>query len=224
MNGLLRAILENPADETLRLIYADWLEENGESERAEFIRVQIELAIAVETPRTELRIRALRRSEASLLARNEHVWRRPLLSARVHDGEGRSSWQWQCEWRRGFVASVSCSLSDWCGEPCESCGGRGESPTYRYKTLSSVGGDACPDCHGTGRINAHGPQIVAVQPVEEVRITDPETRESFPHELTWGFLGPGGPPINLSDACVAWARREAGLPPLSKPSAPHVQT
>lgn len=28
-----QAILDNPADDSLRLVYADWLEENGEAER-----------------------------------------------------------------------------------------------------------------------------------------------------------------------------------------------
>lgn len=37
-------IIENPADDAPRLIFADWLEEQGESERAEFIRVQIALS------------------------------------------------------------------------------------------------------------------------------------------------------------------------------------
>lgn len=41
---LLRAILLDPADDTARLVYADWLEENGEAARAEFIRVQCQLA------------------------------------------------------------------------------------------------------------------------------------------------------------------------------------
>jgi uncharacterized protein (TIGR02996 family) len=41
---LYRAILCDPADDTLRLAYADWLEENGEGEYGEFIRVQVELA------------------------------------------------------------------------------------------------------------------------------------------------------------------------------------
>ena len=42
--ALLRAILGNPDDDTVRLVYADWLEENGDAARAEFIRVQCELA------------------------------------------------------------------------------------------------------------------------------------------------------------------------------------
>ena len=38
---LLRRILECPGDDAVRLIYSDWLEEQGEEERAEFIRNQI---------------------------------------------------------------------------------------------------------------------------------------------------------------------------------------
>lgn len=41
-DALFRAVCENPADETPRLVYADWLEENGHAERAEFIRLQCE--------------------------------------------------------------------------------------------------------------------------------------------------------------------------------------
>jgi uncharacterized protein (TIGR02996 family) len=37
----LRAICENPDDDTVRLVYADWLDEHGELERAEFIRLQV---------------------------------------------------------------------------------------------------------------------------------------------------------------------------------------
>ena len=43
-DGFLRAITAAPADDLPRLIYADWLDEHGESERAEFIRLQIQLA------------------------------------------------------------------------------------------------------------------------------------------------------------------------------------
>ena len=39
----LRAIRENPADDAPRLVYADWLDENGRPERAEFIRVCVDL-------------------------------------------------------------------------------------------------------------------------------------------------------------------------------------
>lgn len=37
-DALLRAILLNPADDTARLVYADWLQENGQEQWAQFIR------------------------------------------------------------------------------------------------------------------------------------------------------------------------------------------
>ncbi len=43
-DALLRAICDNPDDDTPRLVIADWLQEHGEDERAEFIRLQIVLA------------------------------------------------------------------------------------------------------------------------------------------------------------------------------------
>ena len=42
--GLLAAIRAMPEEDTPRLVYADWLDENGQPERAEFIRVQCQLA------------------------------------------------------------------------------------------------------------------------------------------------------------------------------------
>ena len=41
-DALFRAICEQPWEDTPRLVYADWLEENGQPERAEFIRFQCE--------------------------------------------------------------------------------------------------------------------------------------------------------------------------------------
>jgi uncharacterized protein (TIGR02996 family) len=38
------AIAADPTDNTTRLVYADWLDEHDERDRAEFIRVQVELA------------------------------------------------------------------------------------------------------------------------------------------------------------------------------------
>jgi uncharacterized protein (TIGR02996 family) len=39
--SLLRGILINPADDHARLVYADWLDEHGQPERARYIRLQI---------------------------------------------------------------------------------------------------------------------------------------------------------------------------------------
>lgn len=42
--ALFAAILATPADDTVRLVLADWLQENGQPDRAEFIRVQIRMS------------------------------------------------------------------------------------------------------------------------------------------------------------------------------------
>lgn len=42
--ALLAAVRESPGDDTPRLIFADWCEENGEEQRAAFIRAQIWLS------------------------------------------------------------------------------------------------------------------------------------------------------------------------------------
>lgn len=42
--AFIRRIVENPACDTTRLVFADWLDENGEGEYAEFIRLQCKLA------------------------------------------------------------------------------------------------------------------------------------------------------------------------------------
>jgi len=50
-DALLRAIIAQPDEDTPRLMYADWLDEQGEAQRAEFIRVQVALYGKAEPPR-----------------------------------------------------------------------------------------------------------------------------------------------------------------------------
>ena len=71
----LRAIQEAPDDDTPRLVYADWLEENGDPDRAEFVRVQCDLARrGLDDPRyPELAAR-----EYDLLAAHRKEWSKPL--------------------------------------------------------------------------------------------------------------------------------------------------
>jgi uncharacterized protein (TIGR02996 family) len=42
--GFLADIIEHPDDDAPRLIYADWLDDHGQPKRADFIRVQCQLA------------------------------------------------------------------------------------------------------------------------------------------------------------------------------------
>lgn len=69
--GLLQTIFEQPDDDTARLIYADWLEDQGEAERAEFIRVQCELA---RLPEDDDRLPGLEQRETELLEKHEKKW------------------------------------------------------------------------------------------------------------------------------------------------------
>src|SRR5262245_65743596 len=41
--ALIQAIAQNLYDDAPRLVFADWLEDHGEPDRAELIRVQVEL-------------------------------------------------------------------------------------------------------------------------------------------------------------------------------------
>ena len=59
--AFLEAILAQPDDDTPRLVYADWLEEQGDSARAEFIRVQIERARLPDWDARQVRLEAPRR-------------------------------------------------------------------------------------------------------------------------------------------------------------------
>lgn len=69
--ALLAACRARPADDLPRLVLADWLEENGQPERAEFVRIQVE----VSHPTADVeRIRGLKKREAELLAEHENDW------------------------------------------------------------------------------------------------------------------------------------------------------
>lgn len=91
--ALLAAVLAHPDDDTPRLIYADWLEENGCPERAEFIRIQIELA---RRPNLTLQAR-----ESALLAAHAERWLAPLRTP-----DGPLFGEAHGVFRRGFVETV----------------------------------------------------------------------------------------------------------------------
>jgi uncharacterized protein (TIGR02996 family) len=93
--GFLQHITAEPDDDTPRLIYADWLEEHGDADRAEFIRVQIE---RTSLPKWDARQVRLRLRERELLALHKGRW-----MAELPDIKG-VVWD---EFRRGFVATAA---------------------------------------------------------------------------------------------------------------------
>ncbi len=70
----LRSIHETPEDDDLRLVFADWLDEEGDP-RAEFIRIQIALARHPHGLATRVR---LEQQNRDLLARHSKQWFGPL--------------------------------------------------------------------------------------------------------------------------------------------------
>jgi uncharacterized protein (TIGR02996 family) len=68
--GLLRSVVQNPFDDARRLVYADWLEEQGDV-RGELLRVQLELA---HLDPTSDRYRELWKREKELLPKINKPW------------------------------------------------------------------------------------------------------------------------------------------------------
>ena len=97
--ALLRAILDHPDDDAPRLVYADWLDENGQPERAEFIRVQVQLA---RLPADHPDRPRLARTERRLLRIHHRIWSKWL-----------PWWAKAREFRRGFVEVAQCSLAEY---------------------------------------------------------------------------------------------------------------
>jgi uncharacterized protein (TIGR02996 family) len=92
--AFLQAIIEEPEDDTPRLVYADWLDEHGKADRAEFIRVQCELA---KLPGDSPRRRALEERERALLKAHRDAWLTEVAGWARPDAV----------FRRGFITEVS---------------------------------------------------------------------------------------------------------------------
>ncbi len=124
---LLEPILEKPDEDTPRLVYADWLQENGQHKRAEFIRVQCEYAVLhrhFEDHQADgENLRCLRCVRAGVLSdlllgkfRLQPQAPAPFAAdcphriARMADYRGEPV-EW--DWYRGFVREVRCPADWW---------------------------------------------------------------------------------------------------------------
>jgi uncharacterized protein (TIGR02996 family) len=96
--AFIRAIRAHPDDDLPRLVYADFLDERGDSARAEFVRVQIELARL--RPGDRGPRKALEARERALLAAHHERWEASVRA----DAE---------EWRfdRGFIGQITTSAA-----------------------------------------------------------------------------------------------------------------
>jgi uncharacterized protein (TIGR02996 family) len=135
--AFLAKIVAEPDQDLPRLQYADWLDEHGQPERAEFIRVQVELARIEASPAflkladtlrptlgrvtdgvialgIEQRedVAALRRREGELLAEHGTAWL-AATAPPAHEPWTTMRPVHGPAWRRGFVAGFACTWPDW---------------------------------------------------------------------------------------------------------------
>ncbi len=96
-DGFLQAILDDSDDDSLRLIYADWLEERGDP-RGEFIRIQCELARGMNGTRRS----PLVQREQQLLRLHEDEWTSSVCSLMKRRRRGFFNWKFI----RGFIEEV----------------------------------------------------------------------------------------------------------------------
>ena len=114
-DALLRAILLNPAEDTPRLVYADWLQENGGDEYAEFIRGSVEIAVIARANRAGLG------TIDSDVRQEDLFYREAVLSRTVYPRHVHPVFNWltsvgidygSCVFNRGdFLAEISCTLA-----------------------------------------------------------------------------------------------------------------
>jgi uncharacterized protein (TIGR02996 family) len=102
--ALLAAIIAEPEDDTPRLVYADWLDEHGRPERAEFIRVQCELARLVLGKESDDQYAELTRRQSELYASHFLKWESEFA---VTLPPNRQTRFW---FRRGMVGDIYCRV------------------------------------------------------------------------------------------------------------------
>ena len=137
--ALWRAVVDRPHDDAPRLIYADWLDEHGHQDRAEFIRVQCRLAALDEDDPARV---PLERQEGRLWLRHRSAWR-AALPFRYRD----------CPFRRGFF-HPRCHLSAkrFLGLPDDLFA---QAPLWDV-SLTLRGADALPELTGSDRLRRLG--------------------------------------------------------------------
>jgi uncharacterized protein (TIGR02996 family) len=184
--GLLTAISRNPADDLPRLVAADYLEECGELEWAGLIRDW-----------TEERFPIGYRDTIEL------VHHRTLPQNR------RLKYQWE----GGFVDVVTCRMSHWlkyAGEICR------VHPVTRVRAAlksphRSVFSNQPPECRWMWIWNENWlPSSVPFAIHKLLKVESPHCKGN-----DWSGYPTRDTAIDaLSAACLAYGRREAGLPPL----------
>lgn len=120
----------------------------------------------------------------------------------------------------GLPSVVRCTLAEWMGGECATCGGSGNGIVFSDGKPHKD----CQQCHGTGRTPGIGPRLAQAWPVERVEVTDAVIHRSggndtyyvgglgrFPKEF-WraleGHRTASAARDALSAASIQWARSQ----------------
>lgn len=231
---LLRAILTDPADDHARLVYADYLDEvaGRHTERAEFIRVQVELA-GLPTCDAEGGIYCSRCQLPTGYGRYAKRCRGAVCRLRMREyytSRRYLVWDW-CrsipagswnKYHRGFVESVTCTVADFMRNA--------RALFLQHPIIRVTLTDRQPDLFDL----SDGAASRVWNRQDTAPLTDADSL--LPRELydtlpednsvadVFGPVGPGewfcrdtAHALDaLSEACVRYGRQEAGLPDLTR--------
>lgn len=220
--ALLRAILEHPAEDTPRLMYADWLEDvNGGNDQdyAEYIRVEVEIAALCRLHRSGKATAADVKRQDALFERDTEL-AQSVYPRRVHPvfnwlaslGVDYSG----CVFNRGgFLAAILCPLAAFMqhaealfrAHPIERVTLTDRAPGVNANTQAE---------RWFGSESQHNLQFPDRIPMALYDILKAEATCAFAFEgfdpnanFAAGIAAPA-----LSRACVAYGRSLAGLAPL----------
>lgn len=204
-SAFIRAICENPACDTARLVFADWLDENGNGPWARFIRHQIW------TPVSPCRLAPL----TALLSLEPFVGPLPHLYTRNVSGVGGATVTYpngmEFWFRRGFVAEVHLPCHEFL---------KHAAALFAAYPITSVILDGCDPLDNEYDAPADRWFWIRAQPNEDPRRL---IRWEVPYELCadarpHDFDSTDAAYEWLSQRCVAWGRAEAKLSPLTFPN------
>lgn len=116
---LLRAIATDPEADAPRLAFADWKEDGGDADRAEFVRIQCALAAL---PQNERNYQSLHLRQLDLLRKHSSEWESQLLDQvqlttgrRWFGRKAKTPTSIKPVYHRGFVEDVTLDLATFLG-------------------------------------------------------------------------------------------------------------
>lgn len=179
--ALYKAVLADPAADLPRLVLADWLEERGAVDRAEFIRVQCEYEHLPPCPSDDTdafrrmtcrlahcRRCLFRRRSEELYEDNFRLWFPKYTRLMTSTSRPTSAY---FDVRRGFVARWYGTMGEWCGAACRHCNAAGLDRVPASPA-------SCDLCDGWGYLSKFGPAVAAAYPLEQDGVTLADRRSN----------------------------------------------